>query len=152
MLSKHDRAYNCDVPASKRLKANLVDLYATNAVPANRVQELINDAAAAGATECKRFSTKRINKNCARDLQRNMLKYNGWPAPYVVDVPCKNPKTNNVSPCKLSMMLPSEALEAMASRGDVEAMYTREGMDPKPIEHLQACEGEAGHRLAGIGL
>ena len=151
-MQKHKRAYESgDIPAAKRLRANFQDLYASNLLTAKRTQELLNDGAAAGATDCNTF-VKQLSSNTARNMRRKFLKNNPWPDDYVFDVPCLNRKTNKIVTSKMSMILMSEVLEGMADRGDVASMYCRESMDPNTLKHVKACEAKAGCRLAAVSL
>eukprot|EP00971_Amphidinium_carterae_P067252 1331115-Amphidinium_carterae.1 len=54
MLGKRCRAVPVgeDVTASKRLRANLEDLFASNLISAERFGSLLNDAFGAGVPEC----------------------------------------------------------------------------------------------------
>ena len=75
MLGKNKRAYDTDnVPAAQRLKANVVDLYASNQISAARSQELINDAADSGIFTFKHLQSKgaRMGRNIARPSSPHM--------------------------------------------------------------------------------
>ena len=93
MFSKTARP--CDasaVPPAKRLRRNLVDLYASNELSATRAQELIDDAADAGVEDCQslrrrnRATTTSKKKNCARDLRARLLRGCRWPRTYEAQI------------------------------------------------------------------
>ena len=45
MLSKHARNYESSLPAAKRLRNNVVDLFTSNTISGSRASELLQDAA-----------------------------------------------------------------------------------------------------------
>lgn len=152
MESKHQRAYSFAVPAAKRLRHNITDLFSSNLVSAERAQELFNDANAAGDKECRSFVRPRTGKNIARGLQRRLLKNVAWPDPYIATIRYLDPKTNKPTRGPIALMLPSEVLNKAAEVGDIEALYGRHMVDPKTLEHLEMCERACGQRLVGLGI
>jgi hypothetical protein len=154
MQSKHSRAYSSkDLPPSKRLRQNIADLYASNQLSANRAQELFEDAAAAGAADC-RILTRRpaTKKNIARDLRRRLLKNTQWPDDYVAPIRVWNPKATQEEVKGVSLLLPHECLSKMADLGSQEGLFQREGLDLLSRQHLEKCEALAGCPLLPLGL
>ena len=81
MLSKGKRPYDeSEIPAAYRLRENIRDIFASNTLPAARVQSLLNDASDAGVDDCRAF--RGIPHNAARNLRRSFLKRCLWPDLY----------------------------------------------------------------------
>lgn len=92
MLSKTKRPYDPEaLPPDKRLRANVQDLFANNLLSGKRLQELINDAAGAGASSMGCLSRK-DDKNATRHLRSKFLKRNQWPDVYWARVRVKDKK------------------------------------------------------------
>jgi hypothetical protein len=93
MLSKTKRPYDpAALPAEKRLRANVQDLFANNLLSGKRIQELINDAACAGASSMGSL-TRKDDKYATRHLRSKFLKRNQWPDLYWARIRVKNKKT-----------------------------------------------------------
>ena len=155
MLHKTQRAYDpSEYPADKRLKMNIIDLYATNTVSAARTQELLNDAADAGVRPCRRLRRKQrgCEKNVARDLKRKLLKNCAWPSLYIAGVRVWDTKMSCEVRRQMSFLLPHEVLSALARHGDSEHMYDTRRLDPNSLAHLRHCEQQAHGRLVALGL
>ena len=72
MFSKTARPYDASaVPPAKRLRRNLVDLYASNELSATRAQELMDDAADVGVEDCQ---TLRRRNKATNDEQQEELR------------------------------------------------------------------------------
>ena len=86
MLSKTARPYDpSDLPAPKRLRANIADLYATNQVSAKRIQEVINDIADSGVPSF--VGMKRpLGPNVAKAVKAGFLRRNQWPSLYLAEI------------------------------------------------------------------
>ena len=94
MLSKNKRPYDVDdLPPRKRLLHNVRDIWANNLLPSSRVQELLNDAADAGASGCRSMKRPATGNNIARNLRRAYLKRNQWPSLFLGSVRVKDPKS-----------------------------------------------------------
>ena len=79
MLSKTKRPYDpAALPAEKRLRANVQDLFANNLLSGTRIQELINDAAGAGASSMGSL-IRDDDKKATRHQRSKFLKKNQWP-------------------------------------------------------------------------
>ena len=151
MLRKHERAYDETLVASKRFRHNAIDLFACNALSGARAQELVNDAAAAGANHLRDLIGT-VGKNANRSLARKVLKHSGYPELYTARIRYLNPKTEQEEWTNISMLLPHEMLATLVRFGDREVIYNVDGMDPHTLAHLRYCEREAGCRLVGLGL
>ena len=92
MLSKTKRPYDPEaLPPDKRLRANVQDLFANSLLSSKRLQELINDAAGAGASSMGCLSRK-DDKNATRHLRSKFLKRNQWPDVYWARIRVKDKK------------------------------------------------------------
>ena len=153
MLSKNKRPYDVDdLPPRKRLLHNVRDIWANNLLPSSRVQELLNDAADAGASGCRSMRRPATGNNTARNLRRAYSKRNQWPSLYLCSVRVKHPKSGEECVEQLAFMLPHESIEVLARLGDPTVLQARLGMDPKSQQHLESCEAKAGCQLVGVGL
>ena len=88
-----DKEYQEGLPPSKKLKANIGDLYLSNQISAQRAQEIFEDIkdAGAGSADMKKLSkgldsdtAQKLGKNpnASRDLGRRLLKRCPWPELY----------------------------------------------------------------------
>ena len=153
MLSKNKRPYDVDgLPPRKRLLHNVRDIWANNLLPSSSVQELLNDAADAGASGCRSTRSPATGNNTARNLRRAYLKRNQLPSLYLGSVRAKHPKSGEECVEQLAFMLPHESIEVLARLGDPIVLQARLGMDPKSQQHLESCEAKAGCQLVGVGL
>ena len=152
MYRKTERGYD---PASmrpdKRLRHNTMSLLADNTVPASRVQEIINDAEAAGAANVADLVGS-TTKNSMRGLRRRYLKHSAWPGLYTEGIRCWNTKTNQEEVMPMHFLLPHELVALLVRVGDKQRLLETDGMDPKTLQHLRECEGKAGESLLAIGL
>lgn len=154
MLGRNQRASAPEeLPAAKRLRANVLDLVASNVVSGSRGLELLQDGALAGSSDCRHAVRQTTSaKNAARTLQRYTLRFTAWPPDYEAPVRVWNPKSQQVETETVALMLPHEILEAMARLGNTEALYEQAGLDPRSLDHLRSCEARRGCRLVGVGL
>lgn len=154
MLSKTARARDPgSLPPGKRLRANVEDLLASNAIPASRGLELLRDAAGAGSTDCARAVRARMSlKNASRDLRRFMMRTNTWPSEYRARVRCWNRKTQEAFVDEVSILLPHEVMGRLAEVGNLAALQERSGLDPVSLRHLEEAEARVGERLVPLGL
>ena len=87
MLSENKRPYDVDdLPRRKRCLHNVRDIWANSMLPSSRVQELLNDAADAGASGCRSMKRPATGNNIARNLRRAYLKRNQWSSLYLGSV------------------------------------------------------------------
>ena len=93
MFHKRDKEYQEGLPPSKKLKANIGDLYLSNQISAQRAQEMYKDVADAGllSADLKHLSKalhsgiakkQGRNPNAARNVDRRLLKRCPWPELY----------------------------------------------------------------------
>ena len=115
MLSKNSRGYNAEaLPAAKRLRANLGDLFLSGHVSGLRGSSLFADAEAAGAEACEGLGGGTI-KNAHRDLLRRLKKGNQWPPHYKTEIRVKNAKTDQARQLKITRQIP----EKISFEGDL---------------------------------
>ena len=154
MLSKSKRPYDAaTLPADKKLKSNVQDLFANNQISGQRAQELINDIVGAGAKGLERCVGNASRQNAARNLRRNFLKRCQWPDLYWAPVRVQNKKTHEEETQSIAFLLPHEILEVLARlAGNPEALYRRTGLDEVGREHLSIACAAAGCDLVGLGL
>ena len=70
MFSEHQRPYRSDaLHGSKRLRKNIADLFASNAV-----------SAVVSRTKSKRLAVRNRSKNASRDLRAKLLRDSLWPS------------------------------------------------------------------------
>ena len=91
MWHKRHRARDEQAPPAKRLKDNIIDLYGSGDVPADRAQELLEDAGALahslGSGDLQEMRRRGADdRNAARDLRRKLLKTSHWPPIYITKV------------------------------------------------------------------
>ena len=153
MLSKRPRPYDDDVPAAKRLAANVRDLYAMNTVSCRRTQMLINDMHAAGVADLPAPVNSLEDTHLARKLRGKMTKWSLWPKDYEANVRLWNRTTEEEEIGAVAMLLPHEVLEMMFKFGLRSKLYATSNMDPLSAQHLAACEQKSGApRMVGYGL
>ena len=152
MLSKSKRPYDAsEMSPGKRLRANVVDLYANNVLAASRCQELINDASGAGASGLGDLRRQR-SQNTSRFLRKAFEKRSQWPKDYWAQVRVKKPKTDEEEWSWCALCLPHEYLQMLARLGDREVLHDRAGLAAASLAHLQSCEAKAGQQLVAMGL
>ena len=61
-----------------------------------------------------------------------------WPAPYFADVRVWDPKLNRAKIVQLPILLPHEVLHQLGVEGNKTILYSKEGLDPAALAHLQA--------------
>ena len=132
MFGKRQRSIPADGSPGKRLKANIVDLYAKGTIPAARCGSLLNDAGGA----CRVMSCQVSHPTGrARDLQKGLASSNGWPPLYICEA---------VSTAPVAFLLPHEVLWHLLQHGSYECITSREGQhklggisqpQPRPPPH-----------------
>ena len=120
MFSKTARPYDASaVPPAKRLRRNLVDLYASNEMSATRAQELVDDAADAGVEDCQtlrrrnRATTTNKKKNCARDLGARLLRGCRWTRTHEAQIRTWNPRRSQEVVTIVHVLLPHEVAHVL---------------------------------------
>ena len=153
MFSKLSRPYNAaSLPAPKRLRRNLEELYTNNNISAARSQELFNDAAAAGDTHCRPLRGRLDGRNVARRLRRKLLKQSQWPPLYHCWVRVKNIKTGQEELQQIAVLLPLEILAKLVKMGNLDKLYEKTGMDPLTKQHVESVETTLQQKLIGVGI
>jgi hypothetical protein len=152
MLSKTKRPYDpAALPAEKRLRANVQDLFANNLLSGTRIQELINDAAGAGASSMDSL-TRKEGKNATRHLRSKFLKRNQWPNLYWARIRVKDKATQAEVTQSCAFLLPHELLDVLHRLGDRSMLHATDGLEPKSLEHLLKMQGPLGQPLVALGL
>ena len=153
MLSKTARPYDAsELPAPKRLRANVADLYATNQLSAKRIQEVINDIADSGVPSFACLK-RPLGPNVARAVKAGFLKRNQWPSLYMAEIRVlgKRSQLEEVETC--AFLLPHEYTEVLHRLGSKARLLDTDSMDPKTLQHLELCQRKCGtSQLLGLGL
>ena len=122
MFSKRPVPQMEHVPAEKRLRANLADLFASNIVSGARVQSVFSDANLAHASHvadlAKAGNNGKYSNNSPRDLRRKLMKGNHWPPLYYAKIRLYDLKRQRTLHKWLPMLLPHEMLSALAQCND----------------------------------
>ena len=151
MFHKREKEYQEGLPPSKKLKANIGDLYLSNQISAQRAQEIFQDIkdAGAGSADMKQLSkglnselAKKLgrNPNAARDLGRRLLKRCPWPEVYWCQIPVMDVKLQQETTCLLPMLLPHELIHTMLKHADKKDLLHRGGLSPVSLAHLLKLE------------
>ena len=151
MLSKRPRPYSDDVPAPKRLAANVRNLYASNVVSANRTQMLVNDMASASVRYLP-IPPQPLGNNTAGQVRSRMGRYSKWPKNYVADVRVRNrfKEVEELQPVCIQLI--SEVVDVLFKYGDRAKLLQTTRMDPESLDRLQAIIAKEGATMMGIGL
>ena len=138
----------------KRFLALASDLFLTNDISAKKFADLVEYARAAGAQtgKLKRGSAK----NLARGMRRQVLKSGGkWPQPYHVQLPCQDPKTNEISTMTVPLWLPHEIVFVFQKHCGSAGWKDRRGLSPGLLQHLEFVERQQSlpaNTLLALGL
>lgn len=152
MLSKNQRPYDVsELPPARRLRPNLQDLFASNQISGSRVQEIINDVAAAGNDDFERLRGP-LGGNASRNLRRSFLKRSQWPHIYWAQIRVLNLRTDEEELQWCAFQLPHEYLDVLARLGSMDVLRSKTGLDPLTLNHLTFCERQAGGELVALGL
>jgi len=154
MLSKRPKPYSDDVPAPKRLAANVRNLYASNLVSCRRTQSLINDMDSANVEHLPAPVNPNLDdSNLARTLRKRMNRHTKWPTPYFRKVRVLNRHTGEEEWQDVAIQLPLEIVDMIHRHGDAAKINSTENMDPLSKEHYDRCTAAAGGaELTGVGL
>ena len=130
-----------------------MDLWATNAISAERAQEMIDDAAECGVSSCRPLRRRRphIKSNVARNLVKRLKKNNLWPDEYRAQIRLLD-KTGNETWQTVAFLLPHELLECLAKAGSPAKLLELGSLDATAMEHVQSCMEKYGKDLAAVGL
>ena len=158
MFSKRQRSYDPDaLPPEKRLRANVTDLFTSNAISAERAHEMLRDAAESGVKGMAEFlkprSTKWKNGNTARRLRNVGNKLSGWPPVYYANIrACKRGSDEELEQVRCAFMLPHEYVATLYKHGDADVISDRSGYDAVSRAHMLSCDAKAGCDLLGVGV
>ena len=161
MLSKQKRSYDReDIPASKRARANVHDLYSRNVIPGTRALELFADLAAHPDTNCG-FAARakpmpapgnRMKfRNAARQLRTYFGKRGGWPDMYNARMQCTDRRGESIEG-EVSFLLPHELLLCLYHFGDADVVSSRAGLDSVGRQHMAALDRMAGTQVLPVGF
>mgnify|MGYP007018355561 CR=1 FL=1 len=160
MFGKRERAWEENaLPAARRFRANVADLFLSNDVSANRAQSLFADGQASGARNVQDLAAAgqggRLGRNLCRDLKRKLLKGSAWPKPYVAQVPTWNPKKEVKELREVSLLLPHEIIGVMTEEDSTTGALLRQELGSHVRDHLSsACRAMGADlgRAIGLGL
>ena len=122
MFGKRQRHVPEDASPGKKLKHNIVDLYAKGTISSARCVSLLNDAGASKVAGCQLQHAS----GKARDLQRGLVRGSGWPPLYLCNMPLKG-KTDEVVNEQAAFLLPHEVLHELVGVGDYECIASKAG-------------------------
>ena len=136
MLSKHSLGYDAkNLPAAKRLRANLADLATSNLISGQRTQDLFNDADAAGAANVRDMKGS-SGQHARRNVLRKLLKGSKWPKSYTAKIRVRDPKTEAVNEVPMDMLLVHEVVDELFKYNDRSKLLETAGMEPRTKAHL----------------
>ena len=144
MYKKRGKGYNPEeLSPSKRLRENLADLFLSNDVCAERMQEVFQDSEAAGLPGFRRLASAGggNKKNIHRDLLKAVLHGCPWPALCHVDVPTWCPRTKKMLVSKIPFMLPHEVVRCVWDRSTPEELLKGSGFSSVASSHLELWVG-----------
>lgn len=148
------------MPPEKKLRADMMDLFLNNNISANRAHQLCQHADMAGASGFKDLSKIGVKdkwkRNLRRDITRKLIKHSNWPSPYIVNIPCWEPKTQAPKIMKVPLWLPHELVGVIAQRSDPLPLLAHDGLDQANMAHLSKVASAIGHtdasKLLAVGL
>ena len=159
MWHKRHRSRDSDAPAGKRLRDNLVDLYASGSIPGDRAQSLLDDAGAF-ADELGHHEMQDLRaptgqgsvKNRDRDLRAKLLRRSQWPPVYIATIRCWSVKTKELVPRKVAFLLPHEVLGVLEEAGKSEVLTEIAGLDSTNLKRHDAILGKLGMPFVSLSL
>ena len=141
------------VQPKRRFFVQVSDMFLSNDVNAEKFASLVQNARIAGARNCDiRLGSA---KNLSRDVRRQLLKKSAWPKPYIVSVPCMDPKSNEIVSMQVPMWLPHEILFVLGSKLPASVWTSRAHASPLILGHLSETETKLKMppgTLAGVGI
>ena len=158
MFHKRSKGYSKEeLSPSKRLRANLEDLFLSNEVSALRAREAFEDAEAAGLPGFSRLARAGASgsrtSHAHRDLMAACLRNSKWPKPYYADVRVWNYHLQAEVLCKIPILLPHELLRVINQRSTRDAMLSTAGLSSEAKTHLQEVAAKTGvQELVALGL
>ena len=136
MWHKRHRSQDPEAPPGKRLRDNLVDLYASGDIPGDRAQSLLDDAGefarslgSGDLQELRGGTAPGSAKNRERDLRRRLLRTSKWPPLYLEEVRFWSVKEKAIVNRRLAFLLPHEVLAVLAEVGSPDVLCQSGGLD-----------------------
>ena len=152
MLSKKKRPYDASsLPPEAKLQRNVRDLFGSNALPAQRIQSLVNDIADVSVPSFQGLK-RTLGTNICRNLRRTFLKNCQWPKLYWAEVRVQCLRTSREVKQWCAFCLPHEYIHVLARLGDKEKVLDDSALDPLSKAHLEKCQALAGEKLLALGL
>lgn len=156
MLSKNKRPYDADeLPAERRLRRNIVDLFGRNQLSGSRTSDLLRDAALAGAPGCSELVSAASSSDLphgARTLCRRLLKWSLWPDVYIAEISVMDFRAGEIAKAPVAFLLPHELVAALCRSCSLDALMAKDRLDRNTADHLRVCEEAVGGQLLGLGL
>ena len=153
MFTKRSAPYSEELPASKRLRTNLADLFLTNTLPGNRAQSLFTDAHLAGADHFDDLHRTGSGKNAARNLRAKLMRKLSWPSLYYAPIRLWDPRAQREVIQHLPFLLPHEILHVLAEHNTKEALLQQTAMSAGTKERLLKAQAELGIAdLCALGI
>ena len=161
MLSKPKRSYDReDVPASKRARADVHDLYARNVIPGKRALEVFADLAAHTDSHCGFAArakpmpgpgNRMTFRNAARQLRTHFGKQGGWPELYHARMQCTDRREESIE-SEVRFLPPHELLKCLYHFGDADVISSGAGLDSIGRQHMAALDRMAGTPVLPVGF
>lgn len=168
MYSKRALPALDELPAAKRFRRNVGDLFLGNQVSGQRTMSLLEDAVAAGTKNIgdllgNTSSSSAINaqekwkdKNAGRDLKRRLLKKSLWPRSYIFELPVWDKEKQCATKAKISMMLIHELIFQLMKTNDKDQLLNQPNLGCNGSKHLNQAAKELGlqasEKLLAIGI
>lgn len=157
MYHKRSKGYqNEEVSPSKRLKANLQDLFLGNDVSATRARDIFEDCDVAGNRGFRKLAKAGKhgqNRNVRRDLISTILRGSAWPSSYFAEIRVWDRKQKHIVKVKVPMLLPHEVLAAIVSRSDKQVLLGTTGFMQDSLDHLDFVKTQTNiQEMLGVGL
>lgn len=155
MFHKNKRATTEHVPAAKRLRANLADLYLSNQLAGERIQNLASDAHDSGANNMDlrtAGSYGRLRKNITRDLKRKLMRGNKWQPNYYAKIRIWDKQSQSVQKKWVAVALPHEILHSLVFFNEESVFLNTTGMCHRTKQNFLGLKAELGGELCGLGL
>ena len=145
------------LPAEKRLRSNIADLFLTNDISGCRAKSIYDDAKAAGVvnltglTSSSSSNIRSAQGNANRDLTKKLLKNQGWCQPYYAYIRVWDRKSQKEVRKWVPFLLPHEILFSLAICNDVRDLLGTDGMCDASKQHLDSIQPPADNMI-GLGL
>ena len=158
MQSKRARCYDAEaLPAEKRLRLNIGDLFARNEISGRRALELMMDAEAAGALGLQDVHRTKAalakTTNAARFVRNMFTKYSAWPKEYRADVRVRRQRGMlGTSWAPMSFWLPHELMRQLHHFGSAEVLASRSGLDHVSFRHMVSVDTKMGAQAIPLGF